>query len=95
MSIVDYLKSQWQDSSFQSRWKLAWEFWIQNYSWTSEQNNTLLKQMQEKAKTPVVETPTPNIPAPVVETPAPAITPVARVCFFLRAIIQHKLEVLP
>lgn len=41
-SIVDYLKSEWQDSSFSARKKIAEELWITNYTWTASQNKQLL-----------------------------------------------------
>jgi len=42
ISIVDYLKSIWQDSSFSARKKLAEELWIKNYRWSPKQNKQLL-----------------------------------------------------
>jgi LysM repeat protein len=45
-SIVDYLKSQGQDTSFTARQKLATEKGIVNYTGTSEQNTQLLKTLR-------------------------------------------------
>lgn len=61
-SIVDYLKSQGQDSSYSNRQKIATQLGIQNYTGTAEQNIQMLNTLQKKAATPTA-TPT---PAPVV-----------------------------
>jgi len=45
-SIVDFLKSQGQDSSYAARKKLAEQYGINGYSGTSAQNTNLLKQLQ-------------------------------------------------
>ena len=45
-SIVDYLKSQGQDSSYSARKNLASQYGIGNYSGTDSQNTQLLKQLQ-------------------------------------------------
>ena len=66
MSIVDYLKSQWQDSSIQARSKLAWDFWIKDYSWTAEQNINLLGQMKSA---------TPPAPIEIPEVKPPTLAP--------------------
>lgn len=59
-SIVDYLKSQGIDSSYNNRKKIAGEYGIQDYSGTSSQNVNLLGQLktgnkpktQEQVKVP-------------------------------------------
>lgn len=45
-SLVDYLKSIGEDSSFANRKKLAKEYGIKNYSGTAAQNTNLLKKMR-------------------------------------------------
>ena len=45
-SIVDYLKTSGQDTSFSSRLKLATEKGIKNYAGTAEQNTQLLKLLK-------------------------------------------------
>ena len=45
-SIVDYLKSQGQDSSYSARKKLAEERGITNYSGTAAQNTQLLNMLR-------------------------------------------------
>lgn len=56
-SIVDYLKSQGQDSSYTNRKKLAEQYGIGNYSGTAAQNTALLKQLQSQTATPATTTP--------------------------------------
>lgn len=51
-SIVDYLKSQGQDSSFNARKDLATKNGIQNYTGTAEQNNQLLGILNGGSKSP-------------------------------------------
>ena len=46
-SIVDYLKSEGQDSSFSARKKLAAQMGIQGYQGTAAQNSALLKQLRQ------------------------------------------------
>ena len=46
LSIVDYLKSAGQASSFTSRAKLATQHGITNYRGTAEQNTRLLKKVR-------------------------------------------------
>ena len=50
-SIVDYLKSQGEDSSYSARKKLASSMGISNYSGTASQNTQMLKALQSKANT--------------------------------------------
>lgn len=45
-SIVDYLRGQGKDSSYNNRKKLAEQYGISNYSGTANQNTDLLKAMQ-------------------------------------------------
>lgn len=45
-SIVDYLRGQGRDSSYNNRKKLAEQYGISNYSGTAGQNTNLLKAMQ-------------------------------------------------
>ena len=71
-SIVDYLNSIGQDSSFAARSRLAAQKGIQNYTGTANQNTQLLNTLRQQASTPVVPTPTPT-PSP---TPTPAPIPV-------------------
>mgnify|MGYP001765825470 CR=1 FL=1 len=47
-SVVDYLKSINQDTSFASRIKLAKDLWINNYIWTASQNADLLNKMRNR-----------------------------------------------
>lgn len=48
-SIVDYLKSQGQDSSYNSRKKLANQYGISNYTGTASQNTNLLKMLKNSS----------------------------------------------
>lgn len=57
-SIVDYLKSKGQDSSYTAREKLAAQYGISGYSGVDTQNTSLLSKM--RAGTPA---PTPVVPA--------------------------------
>lgn len=50
-SIVDYLKSKGQDSSYAARQKLAQQYGISNYSGTADQNNLLLSKVQGGGQT--------------------------------------------
>lgn len=55
-SIVDYLKSTGQDSSFNNRKKLAADYGISGYSGTAEQNISLLKLLKNgSAPAPVMD----------------------------------------
>lgn len=45
-SVVDYLRSQGQDSSFSARKNMADKYGIQNYKGTAEQNTSLLSKLQ-------------------------------------------------
>jgi hypothetical protein len=57
-SVVDYLKSVGQDSSFASRQKLAQQYGISGYTGSAEQNSSLLTKLQSgNAGTPSVNAP--------------------------------------
>ena len=45
-SIVDYLKSKGQDSSYNNRKNLASQYGITNYAGTAAQNTNLLRALQ-------------------------------------------------
>jgi GH24 family phage-related lysozyme (muramidase)/uncharacterized protein YoaH (UPF0181 family) len=47
-SIVDFLKSTWQGSSFNDRAILARQLWISNYTWTNQQNTQMLNVLRNK-----------------------------------------------
>lgn len=47
-SIVDYLESKGQSSSFSNRKKLAGQYGISNYKGTASQNSSLLKKLRSK-----------------------------------------------
>ena len=49
-SIVDYLNSIGQDSSYAARKQLAGQYGIQNYSGSAEQNTSLLNQLKSGTK---------------------------------------------
>lgn len=57
-SIVDYLKSTGQDSSYAARKQLAAQNGISGYSGTASQNQNLLKILQNKSTQTKTETPT-------------------------------------
>lgn len=67
-SIVDYLKSKNQDSSYSSRSKLAQSHGINGYKGTAQQNTSLLKALQGSTSAPK---PTPQ------PTPKPTVKPTA------------------
>lgn len=56
-SIVDYLKSQGKDSSYEARKQLAQQNGITGYSGTAAQNTALLKMLQSGEKTSSETTP--------------------------------------
>lgn len=62
VSIVDYLKSKNQDSSYTARKKLAEKYGISNYSGLGEQNTQLLQKLKGGTSTPTAkkETNTPQ-----------------------------------
>lgn len=65
-SIVDYLKSVGQDSSFTARQALAKQYGITNYSGTAEQNVKLLQTLRTGA-TPMQATQPSTQPTPTVQ----------------------------
>lgn len=70
-SIVDYLKSQGQDSSYANRKKLAEAAGMGNYSGTAAQNMALLKQLQSQSST---ETTNPTTTNPTTTNPTTTTT---------------------
>ena len=50
-SIVDYLKSNGQDSSYGNRKKLAGQYGINNYTGTADQNKQLLEKLKKSGAT--------------------------------------------
>ena len=64
-SIVDYLKSKGQDSSYSARKQLAQQYGIENYSGTANQNVSLLSALQKdeavKAQTGQAQQPSENV----------------------------------
>ena len=82
-SIVDYLKSQGQDSSYSARKKLAEQAGIQNYTGTAAQNTSLLKQLQsgslnqsqQTTNSPTTTSPSPVTTSPVVNNSPTTTTP--------------------
>lgn len=81
-SIVDYLKSQGQDSSYAGRKKLAEQYGISGYSGTAAQNTSLLNSLRggadngNTATTPPTTEPgtTPQAPGPLYEQNKPTYT---------------------
>lgn len=68
-SIVDYLKSIGQDSSFAARAKLAAKYGIKNYKGTAEQNTKLLNILRkQKSKAPAKTIKKPGTPKKPVKT---------------------------
>lgn len=74
-SIVDYLKSVGQDSSYQARKKLAQQLNIPNYKGTAEQNTSMLNMLKTETQKPVTP---PKVPKAVQPTTQPVVQPVAR-----------------
>lgn len=72
-SVVDYLKSQGQDSSYSARKKLASEYGISNYTGSEQQNIELLKKLKVPAQQPSITVPSDPTPTtPVAQTQAAA-----------------------
>ena len=59
-SIVDYLKSQGQDSSYSNRKKIASQYGISNYTGTKEQNIQLLNMVKNSSASSTVSNNTGN-----------------------------------
>lgn len=74
-SIVDYLKSRGQDSSFEARKKLAGQYGITGYSGTANQNIQLLRSLQSgqapQAGTPNSQTNGTNVTITPVSSSSP------------------------
>ena len=72
-SIVDYLKSQGQDSSMSARKQIAESLGIKNYTGTYEQNVQMLNSMKNTGNNAVVNNPQPvqNNPQPAQNNPQP------------------------
>ena len=68
ISIVDYLNSIGQDSSYANRAKLAQQNGISNYTGTSAQNTQLLGILNKPTSTGTTNTPTTPVTTPVVNT---------------------------
>ena len=51
-SIIDYLNWLWKPSTYSDRSILAKELWIQNYTWTAEQNTKILELLRTKSWKP-------------------------------------------
>ena len=69
-SVVDYLKSKGQDSSFSNRSQLAAKVGIDSYQGTASQNASLLKALPSQKPTSSVKPPH-IVTKPVVTRPAP------------------------
>lgn len=70
-SIVDYLKSVGQDSSYSNRTKLATQHGIQNYQGTAQQNTQLLRILNK----PVTTSTSATTPTRTTTTPSSVVTP--------------------
>lgn len=80
-SIVDYLKSQGQDSSYSARKKLAKQYGITNYGGTEDQNIALLNALKSGSKgsttttTTTTTTPTTTpVTTPTTQTKTPIVS---------------------
>lgn len=67
-SIVDYLKSKGQDSSYSARKKLAQQYGITNYSGSEEQNIKLLNAVKSGTKTSGTTSSKPTTTTPTTTT---------------------------
>lgn len=70
-SIVDYLKSVGQDSSYNSRSSLAKQYGINNYSGSAQQNTQLLNSLRSGGNVPSQQPSLPQNPQPVPQAPVP------------------------
>lgn len=75
VSIVDYLNSKGQNSSYSARKKLATDYGIQNYSGTAAQNIKLLRLLQNGSGTPTASA---TAPAPTQQVAQPVTQPVTQ-----------------
>jgi hypothetical protein len=74
-SIVDYLNSKGQDSSYATRAKLAAQYGISNYTGSAQQNTQLLGILSSQTATkPAATVTTPPTSQPTVKTTTPVVT---------------------
>lgn len=72
-SIVDYLNSAGQDSSYKARKRLAEQQGIPNYTGSAKQNTSLLNNLRNAAASSTGSGPSKNVLAGVGDTPATAL----------------------
>lgn len=72
-SIVDYLNSAGQDSSYKARKRLAQQQGISNYTGSAQQNTSLLNSLRNAAASSTGSGPSKNVLAGVGDTPATAL----------------------
>lgn len=72
-SIVDYLNSAGQDSSYKARKRLAQQQGISNYTGSAKQNTSLLNSLRNAAASSAGSGPSKNVLAGVGDTPATAL----------------------
>lgn len=72
-SIVDYLNSAGQDSSYKARKRLAQQQGISNYTGSAKQNTSLLNSLRNAAASSTGSRPSKNVLAGVGDTPATAL----------------------
>ena len=72
-SIVDYLNSAGQDSSYKARKRLAEQQGISNYTGSARQNTSLLNSLRNAAASSSGSGPSKNVLAGVGDTPATAL----------------------
>ena len=72
-SIVDYLNSAGQDSSYKARKRLAQQQGISNYTGSAKQNTSLLNSLRNAAASPSGSGPSKNVLAGVGDTPETAL----------------------
>ena len=72
-SIVDYLNSAGQDSSYKARKRLAEQQGISNYTGSAKQNTSLLNNLRNTAASSTGSGPSKNVLAGVGDTPATAL----------------------
>lgn len=72
-SVVDYLNSAGQDSSYKARKRLAQQQGISNYTGSAQQNTSLLNSLRNAAASSTGSGPSKNVLAGVGDTPATAL----------------------
>ena len=72
-SVVDYLNSAGQDSSYKARKRLAEQQGISNYTGSAQQNTSLLNSLRNAAASSTGSGPSKNVLAGVGDTPATAL----------------------